>query len=141
MKKIVLIADGEQTQFDSIEELKESIIPNYLTMSKDELKNYMYEKVFGFSMMNNLQIVDTSRGVYEGNYKIGNQVIDFKKAIIIDNMDSYILSLCKFNIIILLEDKNNRYYTKGIDVNRDSQDYIAVNEFANSLLKKLVGEI
>ena len=137
MKKIILIADGEQTQFDSIEELKESIIPNYLTMSKDDLKKYMYEKVFGFSMINNLQIVDTSKGVYEGNCKIGNQVIDFNNAIIIDNMDSYILSLCRFNAIILLEDKNNRYYTKDIDVNRDSQDYIAVNEFAGNILKKL----
>lgn len=141
MKKIVLISDENEDEFDSIEELKERLIPNYSLMTKEELKKYMYEKIFGFSMINNLQIVDTSKGVYEGDYQIGNQTIDFNNAIIIDSIDTYIVSLCKFNAIIILEDINDRHYTKDMEANPALEKYIAVNKFANIILKRLVGEI
>ena len=140
MKKYILLTESSQDQFDNLEELKESIIPNYMHMSENDLKDYMYEKMFGFSMLNDLQIVDTKKGVYESDYKIGNKKINIDKAIVIDNMDTYIISLCKYNIIVILEDKDYRYYTKDFKLNREIDRYIAVNEFADSVLNKLVGE-
>ena len=140
MKNLILISEGKHYEFDNLDELKEFIVPNLSNMNKHELENYLYKKIFGFSMLNDLQIVETSKGVYAGDYQIGNEQIDLKKAIIIDNLDTYILSLCKFNAILLLEEKNNRFYTKNKTVNIDDENYIAVNAFADEILAELVGD-
>ncbi len=141
MKNLVLISDGNHYEFDSLEELKEFIVPNYSNIDKTKIENYLYEKVFGYSMLNDIQIVETSKGVYEGDYQIGDEIPNFDNAIIIDNLDTYILSLCKFNAIMLLEKKDNRIYTKNIDINLGEENYIVVNAYANELLSKIVGEI
>ena len=140
MKNLILISEGEYYQFDNIEELKKFIIPNMENLEKEKIEKCLYEAIFGFSMLNNLQIVETSKGVYEGNYEIGNEKIDLKRAIIIDNLDTYILSLCKFGAIHLLEEKDNRFYTKNINVELNENNYVVVNAYANELLKRMVGE-
>ena len=140
MKNLILITDGKHCEFDNIDELRKFIVPEIENISKEELNNYFYEKVFGFSILNNVQIVNSTKGVYGDNYEIENQKIDFRNAIIIDNIDTYILSLCKYNVITLLEEKENRLFTKDIQVELGKDNYIVVNAYANELLLAMVGD-
>ena len=142
MKNLILISNNSQKEFDTLDELKKYILSDLYNASIEEQKKYFYEKIFGFCIMNKLQIVDTLKGVYEGDYNIdSNERINFENAIVIDNIDTYIISLCKFNIIVLLESKNNLVYTKNIEeIENNEGEYIIVNKFANEILKELVGD-
>lgn len=140
MKNLILISDDTKNEFDNIEELKKFILSNLYNATNEEQQKFFYEKVFGFSIINRLQIVDTLKGVYESNYQINEkEIIKLEKAIVINNFDTYILSLCKFNIIVLLEEENHRYYTK--DIINTNDKYIVVNAFADKILRKIVGDI
>ena len=140
MKNLILISDDTKNEFDNIEELKKFILSNLYNATNEEQQKFFYEKVFGFSIINRLQIVDTLKGVYESNYQINEkEIIKLEKAIVINNFDTYILSLCKFNIIVLLEEENHRNYTK--DIINTNDKYIVVNAFADKILRKIVGEI
>lgn len=139
MKNLILITEGKHCEFDNIDELRKFIVPEIENISREELNNYFYEKVFGFSILNNVQIVNSTKGVYGDNYEIENKKIDFRNAIIIDNIDTYILSLCKYNVITLLEEKENRFLTKDIQVELGKDNYIVVNAYANELLLAMVG--
>lgn len=141
MEKLILIANGEYYKFNTLEELKNYLIPNLDSLTKEDVQKCMFGKVFGFSIMNNLQILDTKKGVYGENFEISNEEKDFERAIIIDNLDTYILSLCKYNIITLLEEKDNRTYTKDIKVELKEDNYIVVNAFANEILLSMVGDV
>ena len=140
MKNLILITGGKYCEFDNIDELRKFMVPEIENISKEELNNCFYEKVFGFSILNDVQIVNSTKGVYGDNYEIENQKIDFRNAIIIDNIDTYILSLCKYNVITLLEEKENRFFTKDIQVELGKDNYIVVNAYANELLLAMVGD-
>ncbi len=140
MKNLILITGGKHCEFDNIDELRKFMVPEIENISKEELNNCFYEKVFGFSILNDVQIVNSTKGVYGDNYEIENQKIDFRNAIIIDNIDTYILSLCKYNVITLLEEKENRFFTKDIQVELGKDNYIVVNAYANELLLAMVGD-
>ena len=141
MKNLILIYDGEYYQFDTLEELKKFFIPNFKSLSDSNIEKILYEKIFGFSIMNNLKILNSKKGVYEGNYGISKQKVkDYDKVIIIDNLDTYILSLCKHNVITILEEINNRVYTKKIKYNLKDDNYINVNAYASEILIDLVGD-
>ena len=143
MKNLILISsEKNQNQFDNIEELKNYMLGDISRASAEDQEKYFYEKVFGFCAMNDLQIVQTKKGAYGDNYKIDkNEKIDLERAIIVDNFDTYVLSLCKFNAIVLLEEKDHRNYTKNIDIELNNKDnYIIVNSFANQILKQIVGD-
>ena len=130
MKNIILITSKEKQQFDSMDELKEFLFNNIKNFTDEEIEKHLYEKVFGLCVMNNWQIISTKRGVYKDNYEISDEEKDLNRAIIIDNMDTYLLSLCRYNVIMILEEKNNRYYTQNIDVNLKENNYIIVNAYA-----------
>lgn len=140
MKDLILIADGRYFEFDNVEELKECMVPHYQELSKEEITNYLYEKSFGFSMINNLQIVETSKGTFGGNYEIEKETFELDNAIIIDSIDTYILSLCKYNAFTLLEEYNHRNYTKDLQVDIGKDNYIVVNSYANEVLMMMVGD-
>ncbi len=140
MKNIILIVDGETFEFDNINELKKHFKDDYDKISPAELTNFMYERAFGFSMINGIQIIDTNKGVFGSNYEMENTPIDINNSIIINNLDTYILSLCKYNAITLLEEKNNRNYTKDLNVDIGENNYINVNAFANEILLALAGD-
>ena len=74
-------------------------------------------------------------------YELKDKKIDIDNAIIIDNIDLYILSLCRFNLITLLENENNRFYTKGIKTKSKEDNYINVNFFADDIVKRMVGDL
>lgn len=140
MKNIILIFKEKDYQFDDINQLKNFLLPGYENLSTDEINKKLYENIFGYSVFNDLEIYDTSKGVFESNYEIVNRKAQIERAIVINNMDTFILSLCMHNAIVLLEAKNNRYYTKDLEIEENEQNYMIVNVFSKDILKKLVGE-
>ena len=96
--------------------------------------------IFGYSVFNYLEIYDTNRGVFESDYEIVKRKADIEKSIVVDNMDTFVLSLCMHNAIVLLEEINARYYTKNEILENDEKNYIIVNAVAKGLLKEMVGE-
>lgn len=141
MKNLILISNGESEQFDNIEELKEFLIYNYKEMQQKEIEKELYEKVFGISVCNNLQIVHSKKGVLKDDYKVTEQKIENHRAIFIDSVETFLLSLCKFNLITLLEEKQNRIFTQNIEVEtRENDNYVVVNAYADKILKIMVGD-
>lgn len=140
MKNIILIVDEKHYEFDEINQLKNFIMPDFQDFSDEELAKKLYEKIFGYSIFNELQIVLTGNGVFDGNYEIKNENINTEKSIIVNNLDTFILSLCKHNVIILLEEKHTRYFTKNIDVQTNQDNYVVVNAYVDELLASWVGE-
>lgn len=140
MKNIILIIREKDYQFDDINQLKNFLLPGYEKLSSNDITKKLYEMIFGYSVLNDLKIYDTNKGVFGDNYEIENRKIDLQNAIVINNIDTFILSLCMHNAIVLLEEKQARYYTKSEIFQGDEQNYMIVNAFSKELLKKMVGE-
>ena len=137
MKNYILITDGKEKQFDTIEELKESIIPGFSQMALEELQKRMYEKVFGFCVLNHLQII-SNQGVWKSNYEIQKEEKNMENAIIIENIDTYLLSLCKYRIISILEEKEHLYYAKNREIDWKENNYVLVDAIAKQALNHLM---
>ena len=59
----------------------------------------------------------------------------------IDSIETYLLSLCKFQLITILEKKENRTFTKNIETETNEEgNYIIVNAYADTILKTMVGD-
>ena len=141
MKNLILISSGEPEQFDSVEELKDFLIHNYKEMQQDEIEKELYEKVFGISVFNDLQIVHSQKGVFGDDYIITSKKIENQKAIYIDSIETYLISLCKFNLITLLEEKENRVFTQNLKVEiEEKNNYVVVNAYADKILNMMVGD-
>ena len=138
MKNIILLTGEENIQFDTLEELKEYIIPNWSEISKKDIEKELYEKVFGLCQLEKLQIASHENGVYGDNYQINNAVIPSQKVIWIDSIEAFLLSLCQHNLIMILEKKENRCFTVEVNVEiPDEDNYLIVNAYADDILKKL----
>lgn len=139
MKNIILIYNEKTYQFDCIKDLKTFLLNG---VEEKNLQKYMYEKCFGFCAVENLRILNTKVGVYGDNYSVNTdeKTNNIENAFIVDNIDTFILSLCRYNIITLLEEKNHREYTINQDIAISNGNYIIVNYFAEKILKDMVGE-
>jgi len=141
MKNLIIIMGENTAQFDDINGLKEFILKDWKVLKPEEIEKTLYQEVFGISRMMGLQIVSSKRDVMGDNYEVSDEAYNPEKAIYIDTIELYLLSLCKFNIITILEEKANRVFTKDINVNaKDSDNYIIVNAYANEILKDMVGD-
>ena len=137
MKNIILLAGEEPIQFDTIEELKEFVIPNWSELTQEELEKELYEKVFGLCHSENLQIASSQNGVYGDHYKINKEEAISPNVVWIDSIELYLLSLCQYQIITILEEKENRYFTKDLDIKIPEEDnYVVVNAYVKEILKK-----
>ena len=140
MKNIIYLTDDEKYEFDTLEELKSFAFPKVSQMSKSEMTDFLYEKILGFSVIHNFQIVDSSVGVMNDEKEPTGETINFDKAIFIDNLDTYLLSLCKYNVIVIFEEVNHRYYTKDVTLAPNEENYAIVNAHADEILKAWVGD-
>ena len=140
MKSIVYLTDDEKYEFDTVEELKSFVLPEAGKMSPSEIIDYLYEKILGFSVLHNFQIVNSSVGVINDDKEPTGEAINFDKAIFIDNLDTYLLSLCKYNVVVIFEEVNHRYYTKDVTLAPNEENYAIVNAHADEILKAWVGD-
>lgn len=114
LKNLILIENNEKYQFDTLEELVETIIDKeYYKMSDEQKQEKLELKAFANS---------------------------FGKEGIINNKNeiTYILSLLVINKFMILENINSNVFTKDIDKSNFGGNYIIVNKFAKELLEKII---
>lgn len=131
MKDLILIEGNEKYQFDTLEELIETIIhKQYYEMSENVKKEQLELKAFANCMQENIDIVSK-----------GEKLTSIDGKFIIHDEVTYVLSLLLLNKVMLLERTNSNIFTKNLDKTNISDNYIIVNHYAKDLLKKYLENI
>lgn len=127
MENLIVIEGKEKYKYNDIESLIKGFInERYYNMSETEQKNELEKKAIANTIQNNIKIYNTESKAQ--NYD--------KEAFIVYDEITYILSMLKFNKIILLEKTNANIFGKYINKENITDNYIIVNKFANEIIQK-----
>ena len=127
MENLIVIEGKEKYKYNDIESLIKGFInERYYNMSETEQKNELEKKAIANTIQDNIKI-----------YNMGSKVQNYdKEAFIVYDEITYILSMLKFNKIILLEKTNANIFWKYINKENITDNYIIVNKFANEIIQK-----
>lgn len=127
MENLIVIEGKEKYKYNDIESLIKGFInERYYNMSETEQKNELEKKAIANTIQDNIKI-----------YNMGSKVQNYdKEAFILYDEITYILSMLKFNKIILLEKTNANIFGKYINKENITDNYIIVNKFANEIIQK-----
>ncbi|MBF0979558.1 MAG: hypothetical protein HXK66_05320 [Clostridiales bacterium] len=127
MENLIVIEGKEKYKYNDIESLIKGFInERYYNMSETEQKNELEKKAIANTIQDNIKI-----------YNMGSKVQNYdKEAFIVYDEITYILSMLKFNKIILLEKTNANIFGKYINKENITDNYIIVNKFANEIIQK-----
>ena len=122
LKNLIIIEDGQEYQFDTIEDIVKNLIDeNYYNMTNEEKTNAMKIKALANCINNKMELAEEDTDNIDNKFIIKDEI-------------TYILSLLKTNSIILLENKDSNNLTRDIDKSNMEDNYIIVNNFATDLL-------
>lgn len=127
MENLIVIEGKEKYQYRDIESLVEKFInENYFYMDEADRKVELEKRAIMNNPQNKIKI-----------YKLDNKTTNFdKNAFIIYDEITYILSLLKFNKIILLEKTNANILGKYINKENIEENYLILNKFADEIMQK-----
>ncbi len=127
MENLIVIEGKEKYQYKDIKGLIENFInKNYFSMSEEERKNELEKKTIANTIQGNIKIV-----------KLEKDKKDFEEnAFILYDEISYILSMLKYNKIILLERTDANIFGRYINKENMQDNYIIINKFADEIMKK-----
>ena len=129
MENLIVIEGKEKYKFEDLESLvKRFINNNYYNMSEDERKIELEKKSIANTMLRKIK-------VFELDNDLSN--LDENAFILFDEI-TYILSLLKFNIIVLLEKTDANIFGKYINREEIEDNYIIINKFANEIMKNYI---
>lgn len=127
MENLIAIEGKEKYKYNDIESLIKGFInERYYNMSETEQKNELEKKAIANTIQDNIKIYNMESKAQ--NYD--------KEAFIVYDEITYILSMLKFNKIILLEKTNANIFGKYINKENIIDNYIIVNKFANEIIQK-----
>ncbi|MBF0926667.1 MAG: hypothetical protein HXK65_01345 [Clostridiales bacterium] len=127
MENLIVIEGKEKYKYNDIESLIKGFInERYYNMSETEQKNELEKKAIANTIQDNIKIYNMESKAQ--NYD--------KEAFIVYDEITYILSMLKFNKIILLEKTNANIFGKCINKENITDNYIIVNKFANEIIQK-----
>lgn len=127
MENLIVIEGKEKYKYNDIESLIKGFInEKYYNMSETEQKNELEKKAIANTIQDNIKIYNMESKAQ--NYD--------KEAFIVYDEITYILSMLKFNKIILLEKTNANIFGKYINKENITDNYIIVNKFANEIIQK-----
>ena len=127
MENLIVIEGKEKYKYNDIKSLIKGFInERYYNMSETEQKNELEKKAIANTIQDNIKIY---------NMESKAQKYD-KEAFIVYDEITYILSMLKFNKIILLEKTNANIFGKYINKENITDNYIIVNKFANEIIQK-----
>lgn len=127
MENLIVIEGKEKYKYNDIESLIKGFInEKYYNMSETEQKNELEKKAIANTIQDNIKIYNMESKAQ--NYD--------KEAFILYDEITYILSMLKFNKIILLEKTNANIFGKYINKENITDNYIIVNKFANEIIQK-----
>lgn len=127
MENLIVIEGKEKYKYNDIESLIKGFInERYYNMPETEQKNELEKKAIANTIQDNIKI-----------YNMGSKAQNYdKEAFIVYDEITYILSMLKFNKIILLEKTNANIFGKYINKENITDNYIIVNKFANEIIQK-----
>lgn len=129
MENLIVIEGKEKYKFDDLESLvKRFINDNFYNMSEDERKIELEKKTIANTMLRNTKVVELDKDLSN---------LDENAFILFDEI-TYILSLLKFNIIVLLEKTDANIFGKYINREGIEDNYIIINKFANEIMKNYI---
>lgn len=127
MENLIVIEGKEKYKYNDIESLIKGFInERYYNMSETEQKNELEKKAIANTIQDNIKIYNMESKAQ--NYD--------KEAFILYDEITYILSMLKFNKIILLEKTNANIFGKYINKENITDNYIIVNKFTNEIIQK-----
>lgn len=127
MENLIVIEGKEKYKYNDIESLIKGFInERYYNMSETEQKNELEKKAIANTIQDNIKIYNMESKAQ--NYD--------KEAFIVYDEITYILSMLKFNKIILLEKTNANIFGKYINKENITDNYIIVNKFTNEIIQK-----
>lgn len=131
MEKLIVIEEKHKYKYDNLENLVEDFISkNYYNISTEEKGIILEKKAAANSIRENIKTIKIER--YPDDFE--------ENSFIVSDEISYILSMLKFNKIILLERTDANIFGKYIDKEWIKDNYIIVNKFADEILKKYLEE-
>ena len=131
MEKLIVIEEKHKYKYDTLENLVEDFISkNYQNISTEEKGIILEKKAAANSIRENIKTIKIER--YPDDFE--------ENSFIVSDEISYILSMLKFNKIILLERTDANIFGKYIDKEWIKDNYIIVNKFADEILKKYLEE-
>ena len=127
MENLIVIEGKEKYQYRDMESLVENFInENYFYMAEAERKAELENRAIMNNPQNKIKIC-----------KLDNKTTNFdKNAFIIYDEITYILSLLKFNKIILLEKTNVNILGKYINKENIEENYIIINKFVDEIMQE-----
>ena len=127
MENLIVIEGKEKYQYRDIESLVEKFInENYFYMDEADRKVELEKRAIMNNPQHKIKIC-----------KLDNKTTNFdKNAFIIYDEITYILSLLKFNKIILLEKTNANILGKYINKENIEENYLILNKFADEIMQK-----
>ncbi len=127
MENLIAIEGKEKYQYKDTKSLIEKFInKNYFDMSKEERKIELEKKTVANTMLNHIKVITLEKET---------ENFDEDAFILYDEI-TYILSMLKFNKIILLEKTDANIFGKYINKENIKDNYIIINKFANEIMKK-----
>ena len=127
MENLIVIEGKQKYKYNDIKSLIKGFInERYYNMSETEQKNELEKKAIANTIQDNIKIYNMESKAQ--NYD--------KEAFIVYDEITYILSMLKFNKIILLEKTNANIFGKYINKENITDNYIIVNKFANEIIQK-----
>lgn len=129
MENLIVIEEKQKYQYKDIKGLIEHFInKDYFNMTKEEKEAELEKRTLANAIQNNIKVIKLEKDV--SNYE--------ENAFIIYDEISYILSMLSFNKIVLLEKTTANIFGKYINKENIEDNYIIINKFANSIMKKYV---
>lgn len=127
MENLIVIEGKEKYQYKDIKSLIENLInKNYFNMSKEEKKKELEKKAVANTIQENLKIIELEKDI---------RILDINAFVLYDEI-TYILSMLKFNKIILLERTDANIFGRYINKKNIEDNYIIINKFANEIMEK-----
>jgi|GEM_PF-780501 len=136
MKNLIVLFKDKKYEINNIEEAINLFFDEeYINLSNEEKVVLRYKKAFGICKLKNIDLVDTKIGTLGDNGIVIKRDYDILKSFIIDNEKTYMLSLCKFYDMVILEKKDSNILNNSNITNIDEADnYVVINKFVNELL-------
>lgn len=124
LKKLIVIENGQDYQFDSKEELVKAMLDeNYYEMTDQEKKKIIEKKAQA-----NCAVAKIN------NPKFRNMKFEeIENMLILKNEITYILSLLRLGNLTILERKDANIFTKNIDKSNIKDNYIILNYYIENI--------
>lgn len=128
LKNLIIIENGEDQQFDTMEELVKALIDEkYYEMNNEEKKEKMTMKALANTINFGMEVVEEAGNGTEGKFIIKDEA-------------TYILSLVSTNKVMLLEKVDANIFAKNLNKENMKENYIIINKFAKELLNSYLEE-